>query len=262
MSIRTQTPPDVTNYPKVNIFNRDDFNDALWENGYQVVIEEAVACPCQGTSSDAKSTCSNCLGTGWVFINPIRTKAFISSINRNTKYKDWSPEFIGTIACTFMNVNRIGFMDKVILEKHYGMLSENLTARDHSTDPIYKKFVFGTYGMVEVRSVFIFNGDGNALIKLSSSDYRINPTNSYVLDVKTTNLPADFNGKVSVSYKHHLTYNVLDIPHDVRVTKEYSNNGKRETKEMPVQAIARKSAYELGRATNYQGNNIFNNSYL
>ena len=78
-SIRTQTPPNLGNYPKVDIFRREDFNEALWENGYDVRLEEAVACPCKGTSADAKVTCSNCLGTGWVFINPIRTRAFINA---------------------------------------------------------------------------------------------------------------------------------------------------------------------------------------
>ena len=260
-SIRTQAPPNVDQYPKVNVFNRSDFDEALWENGYEVVLEEAVACPCKGTSSDSKTTCGNCLGTGWVFVNPIATRAFINSINRNTKYKDWSPEFIGTVGITFMNVNRFGFMDKVTLKKHYGLLSENLTARA-SADPAYAKFVFGTYKMVEVRSVFVFNGDLNPLTKMDASDYRINPANAYVLDIRTENLPADFNGKVSVSYRHHVTYNIMDIPHDMRITKEYMTTGKRETREMPVNAVARKAQYELGKATNYTGSNISNNSYL
>jgi hypothetical protein len=263
MSIRTQTPPNVTSYPKVDIFKRDDFNEALWENGYDVMLEEAIACPCKGTSSDAKSNCSNCLGTGWIFINPIKTKAFISSINRNTKYKEWSPELIGTIAVTFMNVNRFGFMDKVTLMKHYGMMSETLTARTNTTaGTAYQMFSFATYGIKEIRSVFVYDGEDSPLIKIPSNEYRINPNNSNVIDIKSTSFTEEFNGKISVSYKHLVTYNILDIPHDLRITKEYSNSGKRETQEMPVQAIARKAQYEMGKVTNYAGNNLQNNSYL
>jgi len=263
MSTRTQTPPSVLNYPKVDIFNRGDFDASLWENGYDIILEEAVVCPCKGLSSDSRSTCENCLGTGWVFINPIKTRAFITSINRTTKFKDWSPEFIGTMAVTLLNANRIGFMDKITLGKNYGLMSEVLTARTSTvTSPTYGKFVFGTYRMTEVRSVFVFNGDTNSLIKLAAADYHINDDNSYVLDIKTTNLPVDFNGKISVSYRHNVTYNVIDLPHDFRLTKEYSVNGKRKDYEMPVQAIARKSQYELGKASNYAGNNISDNSYL
>lgn len=263
MSIRTQTPPDVSNYPKVNIFNRDDFNNALWENGFSVDHYEAIACPCKGTSSDHKSDCSNCLGTGWVFINPINTKAFITSINRTTKYKDWSPEMIGTIAVTLMNSNKIGFMDKLVMKKHYGMMSEDLTVRTNlHTVPTYQRFAFATYGMTEINSVFVFNGPMNALVKLAAADYRINPVNNYVIDIKSSNLPAGFNGKVSVSYHHYMTYQVIDIPHDLRITKSYMNSGKRVEEEMPVQAIARKSQYEMGKASNYEGDNIQDNSYL
>jgi hypothetical protein len=259
---RQQAPPaGAAQLPKVNIFNRDDFDEALWENGYDVTLEEAVACPCKGTSAAAKVTCSNCLGTGWFFVNPINTKAFITSINKNTKYKDWSPEFIGTMAMTFMNVNRLSYMDKVTLNKNFGQMSELLTAHSVSSI-IYGKFVFSTYKMMEVRSVFVFAGDDELLIKLDPSDYRISPTNNYVLEIKTTNLPIVFNGKVSVSYKHKATYSVIDIPHDLRITKNYTNNGKKVEEEMPVQAIARKAQYELGSATNYEGNNINDNSYI
>jgi len=259
-NVRTQTPPNVANYPKVDIFNREDFDAALWENGYDVELYEAIACPCKGASSDHKSTCHNCLGTGWVFVNPISTKAFITSINKNTKYKDWSPEFVGTMAMTFMQVNRLSFMDKVVVNRNFGMMSEVLTANE-SGDITYGRFTFSTYGMVEVRSVFVYMGENATLLKLDESDYRISPINDYVMQIKTSNLPADFNGKVSVSYKHKTTYNVIDIPHDMRITKTYTNNGAREVKEMPVQAIARKAQYELGKASNYVGNNINNNSW-
>ncbi len=259
-SIRTQAPPNMEVFPKINVFNREDFNEALWENGYEVTLEEAVACPCKGLSSAPKVTCGNCLGTGWVFVNPIKTKAFASSINKNTKYKDWSPEMIGTVAVTFMNVNRFGFMDKITLNKNFGFMSESFNARIN-TDPGYAYFVFGTYKFVEITSVFVFGGDNLPLIKLDATEYRINPNNGYVLDIKETSIPEGFNMKISVSYKHRITYNILDIPHDIRITKHYDQSGKREMQEMPIHAIARKAQYELGSASNYSGNNIFDNSF-
>lgn len=262
MTVRTQTPPAAINsLPRVNVFNRDDFHNALWENGYEVMLEEAIACPCKGTSVDSKSTCSNCLGSGWVFINPITTRAFITSINRSTKYKDWSPEFIGTVAVTLMDVDRVGFMDKITLTKNFSALSEVLPVRQ-SSNPTYGVFAFATYRFSSIRSVFVYDDDSSPLIKLATTDYVVNSTNDHVLDIKSSALPVNFNGKVSVSYRHKVTYNVLDIPHDMRITKYYDNNGTRETQDMPVQAIARKSQYELGKATNYANNNIQNNSYL
>lgn len=260
MSIRTQAPPDGVGYPKINIFNLPDFENTLVDNGYSVMVEEAVACPCKGESEGPKPNCGNCLGTGWVFVNPIITSCFASSINRDTKYKDWSPEYIGTVAVTFRDVNRIGFMDKITLLKNFGLMSENLRV-NNSTDITYTKFCFGTYKMVEIKSVFVYSDSNLPLIKLNPLEYRINPNNGYVLDIKPTSLPVGFNNKISVSYSHKITYCVVDVPHDIRISKQYDNNGKKEMVSMPVHAIARKAQYELGKATNYAGTNIFDNSF-
>ena len=256
-NIRTQTPPNLVGAPKVNIFNKEDFNAALWENGYDVILEEAVACPCKGQSSDNLVTCSNCLGTGWVFINPIRTKAFISSINRSTKYKDWSPEMIGTIAATFMDTNRISFMDKITMLNFTSEMSEVLSLRNYNSH----KFIFCTYRVSYIKSIFLFNGENDLLTLIDPSLYTIN-NNNFVVDIDASAFPVGFNGKVSKRYRHRTTYNILDIPHDMRMTKEYNNNGSKSVVEMPIQCIARKSQYELGSVTNYEGDNVNDNSYL
>ena len=259
--IRTQAPPEgMETYPKVDIFVEHDFNQALWENGYNCLLEEAIMCPCKGDSSDNRATCDNCMGMGWVFVNPIKTRAFINSINRSTKYKDWSPEMIGTVAVTFRHQNRFGFMWKITMTENYGMISEVLDLRT-GHKPGYQNFVFGTYPFHSIDSVFAFNGDNSPLIKIKPSDYQI-ADNHYVLNIKNTDIPAEFNKKVTVTYRHKVIYHVIDIPHDIRITKYYDDNGTRRMQEMPVQAIARKAQYELASATNYAGNNVFDNSYL
>jgi len=259
-SIRSQTPPDSVGKPTANIFIREDFNNVLWDNGYDVLLRQAVACPCKGSSSDSKPSCNNCLGLGWVFVNPIKTRAFVSSINKSTQYKEWSPEFIGTVAITFMNVDKIGFMDEVMLLNNYSLMSENLDIRN-TTDIPSKKFIFCSYRPITINSIFVYKSDNEELIKVDPSLYSISTNNPFVVDI-TYNFLQGFNGKISISYSHKVVYNVIDIPHDMRMTKAYDNNGKREYQEMPVQCIARKSQYELGSPTNYLGTNLLDNSYL
>lgn len=260
---RTQTPPNMVGVPKISIFNAVDFDAAIWGNGYDVILEEAISCPCRGDSPAAQADCGNCMGMGWFFINPMTTRAFLSSINRNTKYKEWSPEMVGTVSVTFMNVNRFGFMWKVTMLKHYGMISETApVATTVAPSAGYTKFAFATYKMTEIKNVFVYNTSSTKLIRLASTEYRVNPINPFVVDLKPTNLPVGFNNRVSISYNHLITYNIIDIPHDMRITKEYNEAGKRTTKEMPIQAVARKAQYELGTASNFSGSNIFDNSYL
>lgn len=258
MSIRQQAQPNLVSSPKVTIFNRDDFNAALWQNGYDIRLEQAVACPCN-TGSAPNPECSNCLGTGWVFVNPIDTRAFITSINRTTKYKDWSPEMVGTIAATFMNVDRISFMAKITLLANYSQHSETRTLRKAEIGGVMKSFIFCTYNVKSVESIFIFDGINNKLRKLTANEYSINVDNPAVIDLI---VPANYIGKVSITYMHNMSYNVVDLPHDMRLTYEVKNSGRKEMLEMPIQCIARKSMYELGKAQNYEGTEIKNNSWL
>ena len=242
MNIRTQTAPSMINQPKVSIFNKGDFDTALWGNGYDVVLERAISCPCKGLNADARPTCNNCNGLGWVFINPVKTRAFIQSINKNTKYKDWSPEAIGTITVTFMVENRFGFMDKISLTNNTSIMSETLHLRNFES----KRFVFCSYKPKKIDNIYLFNGDDEPLLKLLENDYAISLDNEYVVTINPDKIPVGFNGAISIDYHHSVTYNIIDMPHDMRASKEYDGNGKRHTVEMPIQAIARKSQYELG----------------
>ena len=260
MTNRIQTPPNLIGLPKVNVFIKNDFNRAIWDNGYDVILESAISCPCKGVAAANLTDCSNCLGSGWVFVNPIETRAVITSINKETKYKEWSPEFIGTISVTFMDSDRFGFMDKITLKNHFGVISENVRLNPSSLEG-FEKFIFTTYRIEEVLSVHVFSDINSDLVKLKNTDYEINQ-NKYVLDIKKSALPLVLNGSISITYKHSVTYNIIDIPHDIRVSKEFDNNGTRKTINMPIQAIARKSQYELGVATKYTGDNIINNSWL
>lgn len=257
-TIRTQTPPNIIGQPFVNLFEKDAFETLLWQKGYDVILEEAVRCPCKGISSDNKPSCLNCLGSGWFFVNPIKTKAHITSINKNTKYKDWSPEMVGTAAMTFMDVNRIGFMDKITFSNNYSTYSEILEVKTSNTS----QFVFCSYKPTEIKSIFIYNTSTTKPTKLTAVQYSVSTSNPYVINLTGITYPTPFNGCISVSYKHNISYNVLDIPHDVRITIEQDMDGKMVKKDMPIQAISRKSHYEIGSPTKFDTNNLLNNSWL
>lgn len=256
---RVQTPPSLSSQVKGNIFIPDDFHGAIWENGIKVMHERAVACPCRDNSGSAKTNCGNCLGSGWVYVNPIETKALITSINRDTKYKDWNPEFIGTAAFTFMNVNRVSIGDRITLLERESIHSEVVEIRnilDDGDNPIY--FSFLTYKPKVIDSVFFFVDINSNLVKVRDGDFGIGNSNPYVITYKNISS----NGLASVTYQHSMVYHVLDIPHDFRISKHYDDNGKRSTVEMPVQAIARKKQFMFSEPTNFNGDNILNNSWL
>lgn len=261
-SIRQQAPPNLIGLPR-SAFIKDNFDDMIWTHGYDVIVYDAIECPCKKAGSTNLSGCQNCLGLGWVFINPIDTKAIITSINKDTKYKFWSPEFKGTVAATLRDVNKLSFMDKIILKDRYSVLSEVRTVKSVTIDNVVQKFIFTSYPISNINSVHIFKDETHALIKISQDKYSVSADNPYVLKLDSSIVyPTGFNGVVSIDYDHRIQYNVVDIPHDVRTTTYVNDNGQNKMQEMPVQAIMQKSQYLTGDSPLYSGLGIIDNSYL
>lgn len=257
MTIRTAIPPNRIGTPRVD-FKANDFETLIWDKGYDVLVYKGVRCPCNKGREGALSTCQNCLGLGWVFINPLHTKAIITSINKNTKYKYWSPELTGTVAVTLRNSERLSNMDKIVLSDRTSVYSELLQEMEESGG---QKFVFTSYPISSIEEVFLFNNTDSKLKKVSDSEYSISGGNPYVLKLNILEYPENFNDIVSVRYKHNIQYNVVDLPHDVRFSIELDPNGKNQPLELPIQAIAQKSEFLTGDSVKYDGTGILDNSY-
>lgn len=253
--IRTATPPNLLSQPDVRLFRKNDFEAAIWQKGYDVIIEKAIACPCKGLSGSAKTTCQNCLGLGWLFINPIATKALVTSINRDTKFQHWSPEMIGTISITVRDQERFHHMDKVTFATRSGVMSEVRKVLLNDDQP----FIFCSYNVEKIKNIFIYTLDNVKLTALTSANWSIGSNNSTIVLLNDVVFPEPFNGVVSIEYEHRVTYNIVDLPHDFRSTFMINEKGQNIEYNMPIQAIARRSHFVFGESTNYAGTNLLNN---
>lgn len=258
MSIRQAAPANTIGVPRTS-FVKNNFDSLLWNMGYDIIYYHAVECPCKREGSVNLVDCQNCLGLGWVFINPLQTKAIITSINKNTEYKYWSPEFKGTVAATLRDIERLAYMDKLVLKDKTSILSEIRPVRESGA----QKFIFTSYPVDSISSIFLFSSSTTALIKLTTAQYSISTSNPYVVKLDAGIIyPAGFNDVVSIDYEHKIQYNVIDIPHDVRDSTKINTNGKNEIVKLPIQAICQKSHYITGESPKYDGTGIKDNSFL
>lgn len=266
MSIRQQTPPNLVGQPVVE-FRKPDYEATIFNKGYDVLIETAHECPCKSQSASNLLTCQNCSGTGWFHINPIRSKAIISGINKNTEYKDWSEQLIGTVSVTVRDVNKLGFMDKITLVNSTGGTIRNESyftevRRLRQIDSEYP-FVFLSYQPISIQDIFIFQAVNQPLVRLvSGTDFAIRQENGYTVEFyyDFTQL-TNFNNMISIRYRHNLVYYVLDMPHDVRNSSKKDRNGTLVQQILPINVIARKAHYVLN-VSDYEGDNIIDNTYL
>lgn len=232
------------------------FDEKTWAYGYDCLVYKAIECPCNTEGENTHlPTCLNCGGLGWTFINPLQTKALITSINSNTKYKEWSKEMLGTFSMTLRDVDTASFMDRVMLLTEQSSFTETRKVRDNDGS----KFIYLSYPIVEVEDVFIFVAANQPLVRLSSSDYSISATNNLILNINSTAISSSVNQNISIRYKHNVQYNILDIPHLLRSSNKLNSMGQLEKVTLPRQYVVRYSHFVLGN--NFSGGIQIDNTY-
>ncbi|MGL5076270.1 MAG: hypothetical protein ACRDBG_10625, partial [Waterburya sp.] len=94
-------------------FVRQDFDNLVWNKGYEVVWEKAIKCPCKTNGGENLITCLNCGGTGWFFINRFKTTMHLTSMNSSSQQKDWSRVDEGKVMFTAISELEIAQMDRI-----------------------------------------------------------------------------------------------------------------------------------------------------
>lgn len=249
--IEIKQSPIIGNQPSV-AFNKQNFSSLIWTQGYDVIIEKALRCPCKTKGSDNLSNCKNCGGSGWFFINPKKTKAIIHSQNQTTKFKDWSEENIGNANISVDDDDRLAFMDRITILQGESLYSQTVFPKP------YKGVIFAflDYEPKSVSEVFLFHKADEKLVVLENiSDYKI-VDSKIILDKK-------FNGvndiTLSIRYIHAPQYYVIDVRRDVMVANTFTPGNSRQKSQMPISAIGRRAHYVLDK-NNYNTDLIFDNS--
>lgn len=233
-------PPEFSNSPQVE-FNRNEFESAVWSKGYEVIREKAISCPC-GNLGHPDPTCRYCNGVGLLFLDPVLDRVLMTSINSESKYKEWSMDKTGTVSMTLRdNTVPLSFYDRITVKDCFSYLSENRDLQDQD-------FVWLTFKPRKIISVHMLDGLG-APIKLESGDYWIDVDNPYILVLDQEIKPS--NGLISVYYEHEVQYYVIDIPHDIRSSNVTDENGNLKKIDLPLNAICRRGNQFIGERQIY-----------
>ena len=154
VSIRKSPPANTIATPSPQ-FEKQLFDAAIWQKGYDCYVEKAIECPCRGDAENhsALPNCQNCGGVGWVFLNPVKTIALITGVNRDTKYKQWSQELIGNVSITLRDIEQAGFMDRITLLVETAIFSEVKKIRSIQEGLDTSYFTFLSYEIKQIEDV-------------------------------------------------------------------------------------------------------------
>ena len=224
------------------------FERLIYDQGYDAYIDRAMRCPCvDKTSGQASSTCQNCYGRGWFFVNRRETRLIAQTMGNRRKYEEWSELNIGTAAITARAVDRMGFMDRVVLLDLEGYFSEILRPT------IYRNelFAYPVYEPLEVTDIFLHVADGEPLRPLTTAEFRLDKNrvvfNKDLISMVESNDPNAKVGNLTVSirYKHYPVYHIIDVDRELMQVREGKPCATRREAltAMPVKVVGRKAEY-------------------
>lgn len=246
----TNLPPPRADLDKL------EFEKLIDQKGKDVIFEKALECPCKSKSTNQQSDCKNCGGTGWVFINPVKTRMILHSINIVTDFKPWSEEMRGTVNVTCKAEEQLSAMDKITDLNGEAIFNEVLFLRKKGTDV----FCYTTYAVKEVLYVGLFVATDEPLLRLiEGTDFTIEGSIFKLtnLDLLGSDINAE-NTSFTIRYKHAPEFHVIEMRRETMQTFEW--RGTERLQNMPVSAIARRAHYQL-KANNLLGDRLIDNSY-
>lgn len=233
-------------------FDPTGFDILVYQKGKEVVWESAVKCPCKSDGRGHLTTCVNCGGTGWVFINPVKTRMVVQSMNLSSKYGNWALERIGMANITTRYVDIVSDMDRITLTDSVSKFSQIV----RPTISHNKLFAFLNYNVISILDVFLFKNDGSPLKLLSSSQYSHDGNKIIITDKKLYTEGMT----VSVRYTHNIQYFIIDIIREMRESSVKNESNKETITKLPLSAVGRRCHYVLN-PDNFDTSSVVSNSY-
>lgn len=242
--------------PRVDLL-KEEFDRLIDQKGKDVLLEKALLCPCKSRSTNQLSDCKNCGGTGWLFINPLKTRMILHSINIVTDFKPWSEEMRGTVNVTCKAEEELSNMDKITDLNGEAIFNEVLFFKKKG-DNI---FCYTTYNVKKVLYIGMHTSTSTPLLRLIKDvDYTVNK--NIILLIKPSIIEEGISIEdvsFTIRYKHAPEFHVIEMKRETMQTFEYRGGGEK-IQNMPISAIARRAHYQL-QATNLLGDRLIDNSY-
>lgn len=244
-----QTPPTSMS-PNVG-WDVNKFETLIQTQGYDAFIDRALRCPCvDKATGQALSTCKNCLGRGWFFVDRTETRLIAQHMDSKKRYENWSEVNRGTASITTKGIDKLGFMDKIILTQLEEFYSEIIR-------PIYFQgeiIAYPVYEPLKVTDMFLFSSDNEKLISIKEDEYVIDG-NKIVFDLGIQDKISidDMNVKnkseipisISIRYSHFPVYHVIDVNRELMKVREsrFCSYNDEKLRQMPINVLARKAHY-------------------
>lgn len=224
---------------------RQDHDKLVSDEGYDILFEKSIKCPCKELDRNkTHTTCVNCYGSGWVFINATTTKSLILSQSKQLKF-GLQGEVLnsGQISVTPLSGIIMTENDRITLLDSIGVVSEQPRPYLNDTGQVVLKF---NYIIKSVETLFRFVSTSLPLQRIEEEDYEI--------DGNTLKLNTDKFKSADVTFSSRYFYNpqyiIVDIAKHVRNIHLADDFGTLNQTVYPQLCIARLAHYTFNQDEN------------
>jgi hypothetical protein len=244
---RINRPP--SDLGRVAIMNKQPFESLIWTIGSNAIIEKAVQCPCKEGGGENSTLCQNCLGSGWLFVNPVKTMVLAHGIRQEERLQMFGKDAETVMKFTVSDRDRVATMDRITMTDAIVTHSEILQM------PFRKdgQWAYLDYVPKRITEIYAFEGNSKKLAKILPSDYELNGNRISFKEFTK-------HESVSIRYEHNPQYNAIYGHREAMVHPKYNNGTLKTTKlQFPVHFYGQKSNYVLDYSK-YGKGYIINNS--
>jgi hypothetical protein len=206
-------------------FRPNEFSRVILQHGKRLVWRKAMLCPClREESGQADLDCSDCDGSGFVYVDPLSIQAHMASFSKNTRiYEKFGLWQTGEVQVTVQQAYRLGYRDSLemlddlmsfdeLIEK--GDRRGRKSALDPGVDSARYRITHLTKALVR---------SGNDSIPLEVGYHIEVDENGHLKWTAPGNSLVPDKSFVSLRYDFHPVWIVISHPHaqrsDVRGTK-------------------------------------------
>jgi len=242
--------------------NPSEFDNLIMSKGQDVDYDKAMRCPCiSKQTGSAFPSCINCGGLGWFFIDRTSTKMIVVGRGQAKKQENWQETDLGVASITSRAIERMTFMDRVILKEVEAIHTEVLSMRRRSNGTL---FSYTIYNPIEIEFAYLLDDKDTKLAELVPTEiFDITQFDKGVIQFVDNNkyvqeyFQKEDELKLSIRYLHNPVYHILDVNRDLTKTRN-SECSQELKKSLPIKYLAKKAQYIFDNH-NLSGAQIVNN---
>lgn len=249
--LQTVLPPRVD-------FNRNDFDNIIYQKGRDVLFEKSLLCPCKGKSTNQQSNCKNCGGTGYIFYNPKKTRMVVQGLSVVSETKAWSEESRGTVNITCNDDERLSYMDRITILDGTAIHQEVVFFKKSSQN---EWFCYTAYPVKKILYAGLFQTTLTPLLNVSELISTPTDKPGIIKLSLPLNVVVDKEYSVTLRYEHAPSFHVIEMRRESMQSFKLDESTQTEiNQKLPLSALGRRSHYVL-TAPQLYGDRLLDNSF-